>query len=814
MGSRLRPSPEKIFECFLEVTAPIPTDGGPEIKFIHPTDFDEKEALKAIPQFCYPCVTNSEAVQHYTFVLTDIEGKYRFGFCRYSPDVKTCLCILSYLPWFKIFYELLNRISDLKRTKEDNAFLPLLNYLLTQSPPKPGSPLAVKVNEESKEFSFVVPDVSKLPSIPEDRNLTDYYAAVDPSNMILIFASMFFERRIIVTSKKLNLLTACTYGAASLLYPMHWQHMFVPIVPPHLLDYCCAPMPFLVGVHSSLMPKVRQMPLDEVVIVDADTNVVESPFDDISQLPADAVSTLKSTLKKPVYPIDDNISRAFLCAMVSLIGGYRDALRLKPGEKIFFDRDVFVQSRSNSMRQLLEFILQLQLFEQFITERLDMLNAGRGFNDAFEEQIGLQAENRGSWKTQYQLWMKETMKSGGAFLDKTEEKMKKRYKEAKHNWKHVKSGIKSQLADVKGGLVDKLKGKEDDDSGGEQKRAHTNPEAVKPFSVRKLSPFSKRRTISPGEFERVKIEPGSKVPPPRPPPPRLFPYASDRRPRTSALSKVEGRSSPKMITRRSVPSLVANVAVGELISLDDSTDSSDVNADSVLCATDPKSNEPDVDLKQVDRTAASDDSSEVFTPSGTINNQEPDFTLRRSGSDRRTSEGSEVSLERSKSSPSRPKPPVPKRPASVKKKSLGSVDALLETGSPKDDTISPLRPVSLSLLRDTVVSLPPDAQEFLFTDSEINSFNLSAGDAKTNLNSAIVTKESELLERSVTSQNHLGAVDLSRLEIRRDSGPYDNFPRIIPAQQSSDNLEIIREEKATDKQSQLCNAQQSWVSFD
>ena len=203
----------------------------------------------------------------------------------------------------------------------------------------------------------------------------------------------------------------------------------------------------------------------------------------------------------------------------------------------------------------------------------------------------------------------------------------------------------------------------------------------------------------------------------------------------------------------------------------------------------------------------------MFTPSGTINNQEPDFTLRRSGSDRRTSEGSEVSLERSKSSPSRPKPPVPKRPGSVKKKSLGSVDALLETGSPKDDTVSPLRPVSWSLLRDTVVSLPTDAQEFLFTESEINSFNLSAGDAKTNLNSAI-TKESELLERSVTSQNHLGAVDLSRLEIRRESGPYDNFPRIIPAQQSSDNLEIIREEKATDKQSQVCNAQQSWVSFD
>ena len=32
------------------------------------------------------------------------------------------------------------------------------------------------------------------------------------------------------------------------------------------------------------------MPLDEVVIVDADTNVVESPFDDLAQLPSDTVS--------------------------------------------------------------------------------------------------------------------------------------------------------------------------------------------------------------------------------------------------------------------------------------------------------------------------------------------------------------------------------------------------------------------------------------------------------------------------------------------------------------------------------------------
>ncbi|XP_068695190.1 DENN domain-containing protein 1A-like isoform X2 [Montipora foliosa] len=782
MGSRVRPSPDKILECFVEVSAPEDSGKGPEIKFIYPANFEEKEALKTIPQFCFPCVSSSDAVQHYTFVLTDAERTFRFGFCRYSPDVKTCLCILSYLPWFKVFYELLNRISDLKRQNKDSEVVLILKCLLTQPPPKFGSPLTITTEEGKKGFSFEVPDTSKLPTIPEDRNLTDYFAAVKPLNMILIFASMFFERRIIVTSKKLNLLTACTYGAASLLYPMHWQHMFVPIVPPHLLDFCCAPMPFLIGIHASLMPKVRQMPLDEVVIVDADTNVVESPFDDVSQLPADTVSTLKSALKKPVYPINDNVSRAFLSAMVSVIGGYRDALRLKPGEKIFFDREIFVQSKSNSTRHLLELILQLQLFEQFIAERLDLLNAGRGFNDAFEEQIGLQAENRGRWKSQYQLWMKETMKSGGVFLDKTEEKMKKTYQGVKSNFKQVKSGLKSQFAEVK----DKLKSKEGEEVGGDQKRANSNPTAVRPFSLYKLSPrFNKRRTVSPTEFERMKLETSSLKKPPRPPPPRSFPYSSERRPRTSALSTSE--FSPKLQTGCSAPNLMGDPVVGELISLDD----------------DPSDQSLKFSLPGQELTHLTEGRDDLSVP-GT-------------GSERRNSDGSDVSLERSRSSPSRPKPPVPKRPASLKKKSSGSVDAILDIAHMQpSDTISPLRPVSLSLLQDTVASLPTDAQEFLFSESDINLLNVSTNELRnsnTSVNSESDSrKESPFQENSVTMHNHLGTMDLAKLDVRRGSGPYDNLHKT--KHEMTMNLDIDNAQSKADNQRKASNSSQNWVSFD
>jgi len=42
---------------------------------------------------------------------------------------------------------------------------------------------------------------------------------------------------------------------------------------------------------------------------------------------------------------------------------------------------------------------------------------------------------------------------------------------------------------------------EEEELGGEQKRANTNPD-FKPFSMHKLSPFNKRKTISPSEVRK------------------------------------------------------------------------------------------------------------------------------------------------------------------------------------------------------------------------------------------------------------------------------------------------------------------------
>jgi len=62
--------------------------------------------------------------------------------------------------------------------------------------------------------------------------------------------------------------------------------------------------------------------------------------------------------------LGDGVSRAFLRALVQLIGGYRDALNFHEGEHITFNKDAFIESRPVNMQQFLKKMLELQIFQQ------------------------------------------------------------------------------------------------------------------------------------------------------------------------------------------------------------------------------------------------------------------------------------------------------------------------------------------------------------------------------------------------------------------------------------------------------------------
>ncbi|KAM9206285.1 DENN domain-containing protein 1A isoform 2-T2 [Dugong dugon] len=406
MGSRIKQNPETTFEVYVEVA--YPGKGGtlsdPEVQRQFPEDYSDQEVLQTLTKFCFPfrvdSLTVSQVGQNFTFVLTDIDSKQRFGFCRLSSGAKSCFCILSYLPWFEVFYKLLNILADYTTKGQESQWNELLETLHKLPIPDPGVSVHLSVHSY-----FTVPDTRELPSIPEN-------------------------------------LTACIHGSAAMLYPMYWQHVYIPVLPPHLLDYCCAPMPYLIGIHLSLMEKVRNMALDDVVILNVDTNTLETPFDDLQSLPNDVISSLKSRLKKVSTTTGDGVARAFLKAQAAFFGSYRNALKIEPEEPITFCEEAFVSHyRSGAMRQFLQNATQLQLFKQFIDGRLDLLNSGEGFSDVFEEEINM-GEYAGSDKL-YHQWLSTVRKGSGAILNTVKTKanpaMKTVYKFAKD---HAKMGIK------------------------------------------------------------------------------------------------------------------------------------------------------------------------------------------------------------------------------------------------------------------------------------------------------------------------------------------------------------------------------------
>ncbi|XP_042660313.1 DENN domain-containing protein 1B isoform X1 [Tyto alba] len=483
MDSRFKENPERTFDLVLKVKCQASENEDPVVLWKFPEDFGDQEVLNSVPKFCFPFdierVAQNQVGQHFTFVLTDIESKQRFGFCRLTSGGKVCLCILSYLPWFEVYYKLLNTLADYLSKEQENDSNDLLKSLYSHPVPKANALVSLSVHSY-----FITPDITGLPTIPESRNLTEYFVAVDVNNMLQLYASMLHERRIIITSSKLSTLTACVHASAALLYPMYWQHIYIPVLPPHLLDYCCAPMPYLIGVHLSLIERVKNRSLEDVVLLNVDTNTLETPFNDLNNLPGEVVSALKNKLKKQSTATGDGVAKAFLRAQAALFGSYRDALRYKPGEPITFCENSFVKHRSSTTKQFLETAVNLQLFKQFIDGRLSKLNAGRGFSDVFEEEITAGGFCGGNSRS-YQQWM-HTVKKGGALINTA---MTKATPAVKTAYKFAKNQAKQGIKEVKS----KLKHKESEEEYGTCSASAVQTAPVYTLHYEKRANSEKRR---------------------------------------------------------------------------------------------------------------------------------------------------------------------------------------------------------------------------------------------------------------------------------------------------------------------------------
>ncbi|XP_065080831.1 DENN domain-containing protein 1C isoform X2 [Ochlerotatus camptorhynchus] len=464
MNSRIKEDVTRLFEYWCEIapgaaatTASSPASASPSSNngdskhpgyIVHsfPESFKDAKVIADIPAFAFPCAFERRTIQVHSFVLTNIDSKWRFGFCRHDPKSPTAMVIVTYLPWHDTFIRFLNVLADVRKNSQSE-FESFLTEAYNKGVPEPGGCLKLQYDRPVQTFVFQRPQQFLLPSIPENHNLNLYYNFVEPKFMIGVFAAMLAERRIIFMSRRLDVLSSCIQAANAFLYPMVWQHIFIPVLPMKMKDILGAPMPFLIGVPEAVFESLRREEIGDVVLLNCDKRTLETPFDDVKNMPPELVASLKKHLANSTEHRGDRVSKIFLGILVQLIGGYRDAVKFN--DKITFDPETFIDTRPSHLRAFLTNMLQLQIFQQFIEERLDMLNTGQGFSDEFEVECFRYAEKSGRKVKQYKDLLKnfkDKVKEGGKGVKTAYKGLRSKFRETTPPKSKLDSSIHSHMS--------------------------------------------------------------------------------------------------------------------------------------------------------------------------------------------------------------------------------------------------------------------------------------------------------------------------------------------------------------------------------
>lgn len=100
------------------------------------------------------------------------------------------------------------------------------------------------------------------------------FECLDLSNVLYTWYSMICERKILFVSDQLSLLTVCAEILCSLLFPVKWSHLYIPLLPRSLGAMLDAPMPFLCGISRENFQYAVGDIGDDVIVVDLDRNMI------------------------------------------------------------------------------------------------------------------------------------------------------------------------------------------------------------------------------------------------------------------------------------------------------------------------------------------------------------------------------------------------------------------------------------------------------------------------------------------------------------------------------------------------------------
>ncbi|KNC51494.1 uncharacterized protein AMSG_07691 [Thecamonas trahens ATCC 50062] len=227
----------------------------------------------------------------------------------------------------------------------------------------------------------------------DETRLGPLLAALAPCDVVHLVTCILTETPIVFTASSMALLPAVSEALLSLVAPLAWPFVYIPILPPDLLDCVEAPTQFILGVlDSALAHKIAA----EGVVLDPSIVVVDLAHGRLRArqptrycgLASKRAAGLVAHLRDAGLPrsiADDHAIRAvFHDELVDILNGYRDhyvtdtsGSGSDDGNELVYDFQGFVTSRAPRDRGFAHALTNTQMFYQFVADReaVDEVNA-------------------------------------------------------------------------------------------------------------------------------------------------------------------------------------------------------------------------------------------------------------------------------------------------------------------------------------------------------------------------------------------------------------------------------------------------------
>jgi hypothetical protein len=333
-----------------------------------------------------------------------------------------CICLISkysYVKELKFCLETIFKIMAQEPNCLNFEINELIMYLIN-SVPIPLKNMRVKfyIPYNNSKMELICPKIDDVSTM--NSKLTSLFDYLSIDNIILIFRLLLSEKKILFIHDNYTYLTNTIDSFISILYPFKWTHTFIPIMSDQMMNVLLTMLPFLNGVHESLMKFVQDVFNDEdfddkdevflVYIKDdkielssslkknvekkkkfkkyVESNVLPLPFEkELKKELKSIESNVKSSKRessKALYVIEiieNRMRDAFIDVFVKMFHDYEKYTGIL-GNDVIFNKVLFLNTITKDKIFYIEF-LESQLFNYYIQNLLS--NSCKYFNKKIKE---------------------------------------------------------------------------------------------------------------------------------------------------------------------------------------------------------------------------------------------------------------------------------------------------------------------------------------------------------------------------------------------------------------------------------------------